>query len=277
MGIITNMERRRPEIIFSTLTGIVMLIFMTASLTDRELFRFHLNLGGFSFGLGVTSMELLIPLAAVITDLGMYHALRISLPVSKEQIILHLFLPFAVTLTIGFTLRDIGGGLTGWGLLFLTGGLLYLVLRFEYTACDPGSIRRPVSIIILDGLCYAVFLLFCIALRAIISSHPFITMGAIFVLCTVVSLKIYSFHIINGNIPALAAVTGAVILFSEAGLHFWPVNIVSYGSLMFIWYYTFTSLVIGMDRDEPFGSIFKRVLPATLPALGVLGYAMFLM
>ena len=271
------MERRRPEIIFSTLTGIVMLIFMTASLTDRELFRFHYSLFGFSFGLGVTSMELLIPLAAVITDLGMYHALRISLPVPREQIILHLFLPFAVTLTIGFTLRDIGGGLTGWGLLFLTGALLYLVLRFEYTACDPGSIRRPVSIIILDGLCYAVFLLFCIALRAIISSHPVITMGAIFVLCMAVSLKIYSFHVINGNIPVLASVTGAVILFAEAGLHFWPVNIVSYGSLMFIWYYTFTSLVIGMDRDEPLGSIFKRVLPAAVPALGVMLYAMFLM
>ena len=267
------MERRRPEIIFSTLTGIVMLIFMIASLTDRELFRFHLRLGGFSFGLGVTSMELLIPLAAVITDLGMYHALRISLPVSRDQIILHLFLPFAVTLTIGFTLRDIGGGLTGWGLLFLTGGLLYLVLRFEYTACDPGSIRRPVSIIILDGLCYAVFLLFCIALRAIISGHPIITMGAIFVLCMVVSLKIYSFHIINGSIPALALITGVVILFAEIGLHFWPVDIVSYGSLMFIWYYAFVNMIIGTDHFEPFRIIVRRILPVVIPALFVAGYA----
>ena len=58
------MERRRPEIIFSTLTGIVMLIFMLASLTDRDFFQFEIDLFGLSLGMGVSSMELLIPFSA---------------------------------------------------------------------------------------------------------------------------------------------------------------------------------------------------------------------
>lgn len=249
--------------IFSTLTGIVMLVYMIASLTDRELFRLRFNLGGFALSMGVNAMELLIPLTALIIVLGMNRTLTTFLDVPRDQVRLHLFLPFAVTLTIGFSLRNLRAGLTGWGLLFLTGILLYLVLHFEYNACDPASVRRPLSIIVLDGLCYAICLLFVITLRANVS-RLIITLPAVFLLCTVICLKIYSFHVINGNIPLLAAVTGIVMTFAEAGLHYWPVNVVSYGSLMFIWYYSFTSLVIGADREEPLRNVIRRLIPAWL-------------
>ncbi len=266
------MERRSPEIIFSTLTGIVMLIFMLASLTDRDFFQFEIDLFGLSLGMGISSMELLIPFSAVVIAMGMYRALRTNLPVSDEQIGLHLFLPFAVTLTIGFTIRNIRSGLTGWGLLFLTGVLLYLVLHFEFIACDPASALRPVSIIVLDGLCYAIFLLFLIALRANVSPL-IITLPAIFILCIVISLKIYSFHIINGNIFRLTIVTGFVMVFADIGLHYWPIHIVSYGSLMFIWYYAFVNLMIGTDNHEPLRMIVRRIMPVAIPALFVTGYA----
>ncbi len=248
-----------------------MLIFMLASLTDRDFFQFEINLFGSAFGMGISSMELLIPFAAVIIDLGMYQALHLNLPVTNEQISLHLFLPFAVTLTIGFTIRNIRGGLAGWSLLFLTGVLLYLVLRFEYIACDPSSASRPVSIIVLDGLCYAIFLLFIIALRANVSPLV-ITLPSIFILCAVISLKIYSFHIINSSIMLQTIVTGFVMIFADVGLHYWPVHIVSYGSLMFIWYYAFVNLVIGTDHHEPFRMIIRRIVPVVIPAIIVTGY-----
>ena len=270
--IITFMEQRRPEIVFSTLTGIIMMIFTVGAFTDRELLNVQISPLGFPIEFSVSSMELLIPLAAVIIVFGMYRALKEHLPVSGEQISLHLFLPFAVTLTIGFTLRGLDGGLSGWGLLFLTGVLLYLVLRFEYVACDPASARRPVSIMVLDGLCYAVVLLFIIALRAGISLLP-VSVPAIFILCFVVSLKIYSFHIINSSIYLTAGVTGAVMAFAGMGLHFWPVNIVSYASLMFLWYYAFINLVIGKDHGEPYRSILRRISPAAGFALIVMVYA----
>ena len=270
------MEQRKPELIFSTLTGIVMLMYMIASLTDRELFRFEFNLGGFSLGMSVNAMELLIPLTAIVIVLGMYYTLKTNLDVPPEDIRLHLFLPFAVTLTIGFALRNLPAGLTGWGLLFLTGALLYLVLWFEYNACDPASGQSPLSIIVLDALCYAIFLLFVVTLRANVS-RQIITLPAIFVLCTVICLKIYSFHLINQNIPLLSAISGIVMTYAEAGLHYWPINVVSYGALMFLWYYSFTSFVIGVDHEEPYRSIAKRVLPvgvitAALAAAASLGW-----
>ena len=237
-----------------------MMVFMLASITDRELFRFHFNLFGFSIGFGLNSMEVIIPLAAVITDLAMFYALQSRLPVEKEQIGLHLFLPFAVTLTIGFTLRNIQGDMTGWLLLFITGGLLFLVLLFEYINCDPSSSGKSLSVIVLDSLCYAVFLLFIIALRANLS-RLVITIPAVFILCFVVSLKIFSSHVISWNILMLSAVTGIVICFADTGLHYWPVNIISYGSLMFFWYYTFTNLIIGSDRNEPVKKTLMRILP----------------
>ncbi len=250
-----------------------MLIFMLASMTNRELFNFHIALFGFSFGVSLNAMEILIPLAAVIADLGIFYALSTRLPVEKNQIMFHLFLPFAVTLTIGFTLRNIGSSITGWILLFVTGLLLYLVLRFEYIACDPSSGNRPLSLIVLDSLCYAVFLLFIIALRANVS-RLIITIPAVFLVCFVVSLKIYSSHIIKWNILLLSAVTGIIMCFADIGLHYWPINIVSYGSLMFIWYYSFTSLMIGADREEPIKKCLLRILPALLPAAFVLAYSL---
>ncbi len=250
-----------------------MLIFMLASLTERELFQYQLDLAGFSVLLSFSSMELLIPMSAVIVDLGMYQTLKTQLPVSKEQIGNHLFLPFAVTLTIGFTLRGIRSGMTGWILLFITGALLYMVLWYEYVACDPASASRPISIIVLDALCYAIYLLFITALRANIT-RLVIVLPVIFILCTVVSLKIYSFHIINGNIPLLALMTGIIIVFAASGLHYWPVNIVSYSSLMFVWYYSFTNFVIAADGSEPTRTVIKRMLPACLPAGCLAIYAM---
>lgn len=263
------MEKRKPEYIFSTLTGIVMLIFLAGSLTDRSLFDLHIRLFGTPVGIGLTSMQLLIPLAALIVVFGMDDALRRNLPVSAEQVRLHLFLPFAVTLAIGFTLQDLDGGVTGMGLLFLTAVLLYLVLYFEYTACDPASARRPVSIIVLDGLCYAVFLLFVIALRAN-GSPLYLSLPSVFILCFIISLKTYSFHIINSVITFPAAVTAAVMVFAETGLHFWPVNIVSYASLMFVWYYAFINLVIGKDHGESVWHSVRRLLPAVIFAVVVL-------
>ena len=266
------MDNKKPEIYFFTLTGIVTAIFVLASLTDRELFRFHFNIFGFSLSMGVNAMELLIPPAAVVTILGMYHALHTWLQISREQIILHLFLPFTVTLTIGFTLRNINTGLTGWGLLFVSAALHYLVLRFEYISCDPDSPYRPASMIVLDSLCYAVFLLFAIALRANVS-RLIITLPAIFILCLGVSLKIYSFHIIESSLPLLGCVTGFIICCADTGLHYLPVNIVSYGSLIFLWYYIFTNLIIGADRDEPVRNIIRRILPAGIPVLSILVYS----
>ena len=265
------MKNRTAEFYFSTLTGIIILVFMLASITDRELFRFNFDLLGFSIGFGLNAIEIIIPLASFITVLGMFYALHSKLLIEKEQIALHLFLPFAVTLTIGFTLRNFQADMTGWLLLFITGGLLYLVLLFEYINCDPSSSRKSTSIIVLDSLCYAVFLLFIIALRANIS-RLIVTLPAVFILCFVVSLKIFSSHVIRWNIFMLSAAAGIIMSFADTGLHYWPINIISYGSLMFLWYYTFTSLVIGSDRNESVKRTLQRILPVQIPALLIASY-----
>lgn len=267
-----DMEQRRPELYFSTLTGIVMMIFMLTALTNRELFHYDLNLLGFSLSIGLESTQLLIFLAAIFTNLGMYQALRFYLLEETDHIALHLFLPFAVTLTIGFTLRSFGSGDNGWALLIITALLLYLVMYFEFISCDPASVYRPLSIIVLDSLCYAVFLLFMIALRANVY-RLILSLPAAFILCMTVSLKIYSFHIIGSSIPLLSFVTGLVIVFAETGLHYMPINIVSYGTLMFLWYYTFTSFIVSADRNESFRLLRRRLIPAWSLALIVLIYS----
>ena len=109
-------------------------------------------------------------------------SLRIYLPDEQEQAVLHLFLPFAVTLTIGFTLRSFGSGSGGRALFLITAALLYLVMRFEFISCDPASTLRPLSIVVLDSLCYAVFLLFMITLRANVS-RLIVSLPAVFILC----------------------------------------------------------------------------------------------
>ena len=267
------MKERRPEIYFSTLTGIVIMILMLSTFTNKELFHYDISLFGYSLGIGLESIQILIILASIFAVLGMYMALQIYLPDIIDQPLLHLFLPFAVTLTIGFTLRSFGRGSGGWILMIITAVLLYLVMRFEYLSCDPASAIRPMSIIVLDSLCYAIFLLFMIALRANVP-RLIVSLPAAFILCSVVSLKIYSFHVIGSNVSLLAAVTGMVIVFAEVGLHYFPINIISYGALIFLWYYTITSLIIGSDRNESAKYLGQRILPVGIPILIVLIYAM---
>ncbi len=274
----------------STLTGIVMLVFLLGALTDRILTAFDLNLGGFSLSFTIHSLELLIPLTAGITVLGFYHILRIGLGVSGRQCVLYLILPFAVVLTIGFALRNMSGMKSVCVALSLGGALLYLVLYFEYNACDPGFAGTPIAVAVLSGLCYAVFLLFVMALRATVS-RLIISLPAVFLLGTVISMKLYSFALIRSivlaaawhmkkalirsSVPLTAAVTGIVMTFAAAGLHYWPIDVISYGALMFLWYYCFISLEKGADNRIPTRRILLNILPAAVPVLAVMAVLRF--
>lgn len=267
------MEKKKPELFFSTLTGIILSFFFLANLTDRELFRFHFNFFNFSISMALNTIELVIPSAAAATVVGLYYAFRSWLQINRRQMILSLFLPFAVTLTIGFTLRNLSYGLNSWGLLLISGVLLYLVLLFEFISCDPDSPHKARAIIVLNSLCYAVFLLFAIALRANVS-RLIVSIPAIFFLCFGISMKIYSFYIINSSIIIAASVTSFVLCCADAGLHYWPVNIISYGALIFLWYYIFSNFIIGADREEESKSIIRRILPAGISSVFVLIYSM---
>lgn len=258
----------------STLTGIVMLVFLLGALTDRILTAFDLNLGGFSLSFTIHSLELLIILTAGIAVLGFYHILRMGLGVSGRQCVLYLILPFAVVLTIGFALRNMSGMKSVCVALALGGALLYLVLYFEYNACDPGFAGTPIAVAVLSGLCYAVFLLFVMALRATVS-RLIISLPAVFLLGTVISMKLYSFALIRSSVPLTAAVTGIVMTFAAAGLHYWPIDVISYGALMFLWYYCFISLEKGADNRIPTRRILLNILPAAVPVLAVMAVLRF--
>ncbi len=268
------MEKRKNEIMFSTLTGIVMLVFLLGALSDRVLTAFDLNLGGFSLRLTLHSLELLIPLTAGSAVLGLYHMLRTGPGVSGRQCALYLILPFAVVLTIGFALRNMSGMMSVCAALALGGVLFYLVLYFEYNACDPGSASGPIAIIVLNGLCYAVFLLFVMALRANVS-RLIISLPAVFLIATAISMKLYSFTLIHSSVPLNAVVTGAVMTFAAAGLHYWPIDVISYGALMFLWYYCFISLEKGADSRIPTRRVLLNILPAAVPVLAVMAVLRF--
>ena len=259
---------------FSMLTGVVMLVFLLGALTDRQLTAFDLNLGGFSLNLTLRSLELLIPLTAAAAVLALYHILRTRLDVPQTQCGFYLILPFAVVLTIGYALRNISGMQSVCAALVLGGLLFYLVLYFEYNACDPSSAGRPIATMVLSGLSYAVFLLFVMALRANVS-RLIIALPSVFLISTAIAMKLYSFTLIRGSIPLHAAVTGAVMTFAAAGLHYWPIDVISYGALMFLWYYCFVGLENGADARLPMRRVLLNLIPAAVPVLAVMAVLRF--
>ncbi|NMA13574.1 MAG: hypothetical protein GX933_10400 [Chloroflexi bacterium] len=132
-----------------SLTVVVMLIFVMSTFTSGKSFAIPLNLLHFSLTINFRLIDLITPVTAVVSALGVYSMVSRRSDDPFYEKFVHMIIPFATTLALGIILRNVTIGV-GWiAVLYLGGILLVLVFSAECilprkpepTICHQGKAR----------------------------------------------------------------------------------------------------------------------------------------
>ena len=243
------MESDDTRTTFSTLTGIILLLFVLSFFNDRTVLRLPIRVGEFSILVVFKTIDLVSPVLAFIAGTGLYIQTEKKGISGFQNRLTHCFLPFACTLVMGVSLRNSSGGLAWWLLLFFWGGVLFMVFLAETVVCDPNDVRCPFFSILLTGLSYAVFLVAVVAIRVNVTRLS-LSLPLLFLISMIVTNRIFSFWLVDWNIEKHSGICALLILESASGLHYLPLNSISYGLLIFIWYYIVVNLEIWLSQGN---------------------------
>ncbi len=181
---------------------------------------------------------------------------------SREPGVEHWLLPAVVAWVIGIPLTQSPAGYQ-WILgLFITGGLLVLILTAEYIAIDPEDLRQPIAEAGLTAVSFAAYLVLAIALRAA-ETRLYLILPALALIAGVLSVR--TWHLRLGGEWALIEAGLVVVIVGQiaAALHYWPLPPVSYGLAMLGPAYAMTTLVSNMAQ----GATLRQALPGPVAVL----------
>lgn len=270
------MEKDTRRDSFSEITGTILLIYVIASYTDRVLLKLPITLGSFSVLWTLRLMDIVSVLISLILALRFYLILRENFEIGVRSKMNHVFLPFVTVLSVTLALRNTTGGMTWWLLLFLAGLLIYGVMFSEYTICDINSPNRPIALILLSALCYAVFLLAMMAIRTNVTRLVF-EMPLCFMITVIDAIRLFSLWMDTKDVISEIFSCGIIMMFSMSGLHYWPINTVSCGVLMFIWYYLISNTEILLSQGRDIRFVLKLQIPVGIILIAAFIYTTFWM
>ncbi|MHC1771575.1 MAG: hypothetical protein AB9907_07535 [Flexilinea sp.] len=159
------MEKKQVQNEISTLTAVLLMIYVLTLFVNRNVIALPLKIGSFSLNINWKMIDLAAPAAGLLGSLGLYQLVGESTVLTKKEILIQGIIPFATAFSLGVALRNTAVGLSWWIMLFFGGLLLYLVFTAETIVCDPNDSRSVLAEIVLTGLAYATFLMTAIAVR----------------------------------------------------------------------------------------------------------------
>ena len=256
----TGMEKKQVQNEISTLTAVLLMIYVLTLFVNRSVIALPLKIGSFSLNINWKMIDLAAPAAGLLGSLGLYQLIGESTVLTKKEILIQGIIPFATAFSLGVALRNTAVGLSWWIMLFFGGLLLYLVFTAETIVCDPNDSRSVLAEIVLTGLAYATFLMTAIAVRVNLSrlalELPVIALVAFLISMRVFSLRLYRVQPEKSAIAVTLLTVQAVSAF-----HYWPVNSLSFSILLFLWYYILVNCVILLSQGISFQAALKRQIP----------------
>lgn len=266
------MEKKQIQNEISTLTAILLMIYVLTIFVNRSVIVFPLKIGSFSLNINWKMIDLAAPAAGLMGSLGLYQLIGEKAGITKKGILIQGIIPFAAAFSLGVALRNTAVGLSWWMMLFFGGLLLYLVFTAETIVCDPNDPHTVLAEMLLTGLAYATFLMTAIAVRVNLSRLA-LELPVIGLVAFLISMRIFSLRLYRVQ-PEKSAVAVTILTVQAASaFHYWPVNSLSFSILLFLWYYILVNCIILFSQGVPFPAALKRQIP---PAAILLGLFIFI-
>lgn len=245
----------------ASLTVVVMLIFVMSTITSGKSFAIPLNLLQFSLTINFRLIDLITPVTAIVSALGVYSMVsRRSEELFYEKTV-HMIIPFAATLALGIILRNVNIG-AGWiAVLYLGGMLLALVFSAECILWDRSDIKIPFSVLLISASAYAVFLMAIIGIRINIS-RLVLELPPVFFLAFILALRILMLEPAVKQEGVKALTIALLTTEFDAAMHYIPFNPLGFGVINLAFFYLLTNVMISLPQNN---SIRESILSQKFP------------
>ena len=216
----------------SILVSIILLAYTLTHFVSIPDLTFEITILGIFFPLRINFFTLVTLLVAGLTASGSAWLLQ-DHPASSDlqTSAAHWLLPSLTSLVLMLAIEQLPFGLSWWIAASLSGFILLLVFVGEYIVIEQNNPYYPYAEMGITALSIVLFLIMSIALHyaeiRLFFRIPVISLGAALVYLRIVHLRQKGFWAISQG-------AAAFLLIGElaAGLHYWPMNSVSYGLVL---------------------------------------------
>ena len=216
----------------SILVSIILLAYTLTHFVSIPDLTFEFAFLGIFFPLRLNFSTLVTLLVAGLTASGSAWLLQDHPASDKLQTTAaHWLLPSLTSLVLMLAIEQLPFGPSWWIAAFISGFILLLVLVGEYIVLEPSNPYYPYAEIGITALSIVLFLIMTIALHLaeirLFFRIPVISLGAALVYLRIVHLRQKGFW-------AFSQGAAAFLLIGElaAGLHYWPMNSISFGLVL---------------------------------------------
>lgn len=254
------------------LSAAILLAYATSRFIDLPLEEINIQLPGFFLAIDIDLQIVVTFLVAGLTATGADVLIHEHPRLRGRWTLEHWLLPALTAGVLAVPLYRLPIGIV-WITSFAIGGaLLMLVLIAEYIAVDPEDARYPLASSGLTAVSFALFLLLAIGLRSIglrlFLMLPALTFSIFLVVLRSLSLRFYGRWVI---MPALAVTL--IIAQIITGLHYWPLEPITFGLAILGPAYSLTSLTGALLQGEPWK---QAVIEPGIVLLVVLGITLWI-
>ena len=236
----------------SVLTAVILLAYALTRIVVFPTRLFDIQLPGAYFAITLDFNLLVTVLVAGLTATGAAWLMR-DHPALQGGVgtFQHWILPSLTALVIGIPLAQMPFGVSWWLGLFIGAGLLILVVIAEYIVIDDQDIRQPLAAAGLSAVSLALYLVLIVTLKST-GVRLFIIMPIIALGSWMVSIRVMHLRLHGERAVIEAGVIALVALQVGAGLHYWPLEPISYGLLLLGVTYSLTGFFCSLIEEKPF-------------------------
>lgn len=203
--------------------------------------------------------HLISAITAVMAASGMDWMLRDHPLIQGKSTLPHLILPAFTAGAIGFPLGLLEMSAAWWILMALGSLLIILVLVAEYISLDKNDIRYPLSLMVLSAICYSLFLILAIALRAV-DMRLYMLLLILPPMLAFFCLRILNFRL-GGRWRFLwASVIALVIAQLLISLHYWPLSPVRFGLILLGPAYALIGTAASLEKNPDISKLYVEPL-----------------
>ena len=233
----------------SVLTAMILLVYAVIPWIDIPTRSLAIELFGITFSLPLNSSTLLSLLVAVMAGAGSDWLLQGHPKYVKTGAIQHWIFPAFTAWAIGIPLNNLEVSLAWWAVFGFGGLLLILVLVAEYLVVDVTDARNTLASVFLTATSFGLFLILAISVRngemRLYLTLPSLALGIAAVCLRTLYLRLGGRWCFGWSI-AVSVVVGQIVI----GLHYWPLQPLSFGLFLSGPAYALTSLAGALEEGQ---------------------------
>ncbi len=238
----------------SVLAAMIVLAYIVARFINLPSWQISRQLPGLYIEFTINVGLITSVLVALMTAAGANWLMSSHPAAHGRQSLVHSILPALTALAIGIPLASVPVGVGWWVGLMCGAVILVLVLIAEYIAVDPQDLRLPWASAALSAASFALFLLFCGALRGyeirLLFTVPALVFAAWLVSLRVTNLRLHGIWTIYES-AIIAFLIGQV----AAAFNYWPLSPVAFGLLLLGPSNALISLFCNLIEEKPFRNV----------------------